>query len=64
MSLKTTVLSAGLDDGETDCEIDDPDSRGEIYALGFILWDANCSISLTYGHPLKPIASDIGKKDI
>ena len=65
-SLKTLALSAGLDYGKADCEVDNRDSCGEIYAaaLGLMLWDANFSGSLSYGHPLKRIGDDIGDEDI
>ena len=63
---KSVALSFGLDYGEVRCEIDNADVCGEIYGagLGLVIWDANFSGRLLWGHPLKEIGDGIGDEDI
>ncbi len=63
---KSIALSAGIDYGEVKCEVDNPDSCGDIYGAGIAVqvWDANFSGTFSWGHPLKQIGDDIGDKDI
>ena len=63
--IKSIALSFGVDYGEVKCEIDNPDTCGEIYGagLGLVVWDSNFSGRLLWGHPLKQIGDDIGSKD-
>jgi len=62
---KTIALSLGIDYGEVECEVDNPDACGEIYGmgLGLLFWDANFSGRLLWGHPLKEIGEDSGRED-
>ena len=63
---KSIALSLGLDYGKARCEIDNPDTCGEIYAagLGLVLWDSNFSARLSWGFPLKKIGDDIGDETL
>ncbi len=62
---KSVALSFGLDYGEVECEIDNADVCGEIYAagLGLVVWDSNFSGRLLWGHPLREIGDGIGDED-
>ena len=62
---KNIALSFGVDYGEVKCEIDNTDLCGDIYGtgVGILVWDANFSANLQWGHPLKRLADDIGEKD-
>jgi hemolysin activation/secretion protein len=62
---KNIALSLGIDYGEVKCETDNPDLCGEIYGtgIGILIWDANFSANLQWGHPLKRLSGDIGEKD-
>jgi hemolysin activation/secretion protein len=62
---KSIALSLGLDYGEVKCEIDNQDVCGDIYgaALGLVVWDANFSGRLLWGHPLKEVDNGIGDED-
>ncbi len=62
---KTISLSFGIDYGEAKCEADNRDSCGEIYGagIGLVVWDANFSGRLSWGHPLKQKHGGIGDKD-
>lgn len=64
--IKSLALSLGLDYGEVECEIDNPDACGDIYsaALGLALWDNNFSARLSWGFPLKRIGDDIGDENL
>lgn len=63
---KNIALSVGLDYGEAKCEIDNPDLCGDIYGtgIGVLIWDANFSANLQWGHPLKRVGDDIGEQDL
>ena len=62
---KSIALSFGLDYGEIKCEVDNQDVCGEIYgtALGLVVWDANFSGRLLWGHPLKEVDDGVGDED-
>ena len=63
---KSIALSLGLDYGEVECEADNADTCGDIYAagLGLVVWDRNFSARLSWGFPLKKIDDDIGDEDL
>jgi hemolysin activation/secretion protein len=63
---KLITLSLGIDYGEIRCEADNPDLCGDIYGLGagIALVDDNFSGLLSWGHPLKELADDIGSEDV
>ena len=63
---KLITLSLGIDYGEIRCEVDNPDLCGDIYGLGagISLVDDNFSGLLSWGHPLKELADDIGSEDV
>ncbi len=63
---KSIALSFGLDYGDIKCEVDNQDVCGDIYgtALGLVVWDANFSGRLLWGHPLKEVDDEIGDEDL
>ena len=63
---RSVALSLGLDYGEARCEIDNPDTCGEIYGagIGLAFWDSNFSARLSWGFPLKRIGDDIGDETL
>ncbi len=63
--LKRLEFSLGLDYGEVECEVDNPDVCGHIYSIGagLSITDANFSGRLVWGHPLRELDNDIGDED-
>ena len=62
---KSIALSLGLDYGDVECEVENQDVCGEIYgtALGLVVWDANFSGRLLWGHPFKELDDGDGDED-